>query len=107
VDVTLLSQVAHHHPAAGVARLALEATRVSRIGVVLADLRPARGATLGFRLASRLFGFDRTTRTDGVISLRRGFRADGLRRLLASAGITATVVERPGARVVAYWRSAR
>jgi SAM-dependent methyltransferase len=105
VDVTLLSQVAHHHPPEIVARLAVEATRVSRIGVVIADLRPARGAALGFRVASRVLGFDRTTRADGVISLRRGFRSEALARLLASAGIAAAVVERPGARIVAYWRS--
>ena len=105
VDVTLLSQVAHHHGAVATARLALEATRVSRIGVVLADLRPARGAAWGFRLASRVLRFDPTTRQDGVTSLARGFSVDGLVRLLRSAGLMATVVERPGARIVAYWRS--
>jgi SAM-dependent methyltransferase len=103
VDVTLVSQVAHHLTPRGVAALVREAGRVSRLGVVLADLRPSRPAAWGFRLASRVLGFDRATRADGVLSLERGFTRPALARLLADAGIDATIAIRPGARIVAYW----
>jgi SAM-dependent methyltransferase len=105
VDVTVASQVAHHLCPDGVGALAREATRVSRLGVVIADLRPSEPAAWGYRAASVVLGFDRATREDGVISIRRGFRAEGLTCLLADQGIEATVVKRPLARVVAYWRT--
>lgn len=103
VDVALASQVAHHLQADDVVQLAREATRVARLGVVIADLRPSTAAAWGYRLASFVLGFDRATRQDGVTSIRRGFRAEALSRLLSRAGITATVKEKPGARVVAFW----
>jgi SAM-dependent methyltransferase len=106
VDVTLVSQVAHHLTPGGVVALAREAARVARLGVVLADLRPSRTAAWGFRLASRVLGFDRVTRADGVLSLERGFTRAALERLLAGAGIDASVATRPGARIVAYWSTA-
>lgn len=103
IDVALASQVAHHLEADAVIHLAREASRVARLGVVIADLRPSVAAAWGYRLASFVLGFDRATREDGVTSIRRGFRAKGLADLLRRAGITATVREKPGARVVAYW----
>ena len=106
VDLVLVSQVAHHLAAADLVALVTEASRVARVGVILADLRPSRLAVLGFRLAARLLRFDQATRRDGVISLRRGFTVAGLRNLLASGGITARVVARPWARVVAVWSTA-
>lgn len=106
VDVALVSQVAHHLTRAGVRDLAREASRVARLGVVLSDLRPSRAAAWGFRLASRVLGFDRATREDGVLSLARGFRSAPLAAVLAEAGATATVARRPGARIVAWWSTA-
>jgi SAM-dependent methyltransferase len=103
VDVVLLSQVAHHLTAAAVARLAREATRVARLGVVLADLKRSRLAQLGFGVASRLLRFDDATTADGVTSLRRGFRIAELQTLLATAGIEAECEGRLGSRIVATW----
>ncbi len=103
VDVVLLSQVAHHLTPVGVRQLATEATRVARLGVVIADLRRSRLAQIGFGLAARVLGFDRATVADGVTSLRRGYRAMELEALLASAGIRAECGYRPGSRVVATW----
>lgn len=106
VDLVLVSQVAHHLTPADLAQLVTEASRVARVGVILADLRPSRLAELGFRLAAGLLRFDQATRRDGVISLRRGFTVAGLRDLLARRGLTARVVARPWARVVAVWSTA-
>jgi 2-polyprenyl-3-methyl-5-hydroxy-6-metoxy-1,4-benzoquinol methylase len=106
VDVVLLSQVAHHFSSVGVSQLAREATRVARVGVVVADLRRSRLAQVGFGVAARLLRFDPATRSDGVTSLRRGYRAGELRAVLGSAGIEAQCLHRPGSRVVAVWKSA-
>ena len=106
VDVVLLSQIAHHLSPEGVMRLATEASRVARFGVVLSDLKRSRPAQLGFRLAARLLRFDAATAADGITSLQRGFRAPELRALLAEAGFQADCSHRLGSRVVAIWSSA-
>lgn len=103
VDVVLLSQVCHHFTAAGVLALAREASRVARLGVVIADLERARWARWAFDLGARLLRFDRVTRVDGITSLARGYRPAELRALLAEGGFQATVSTYPGARVVAVW----
>ncbi len=107
IDVVLISQVAHHFSADGVRALAREASRVARLGVVLADLNRSRLAQFGFQLGSRLLGFDRVTRLDGVTSLARGFRPAQLTALLASAGVVATVTTHLGSRIVATWPTPR
>ncbi|MGE0553505.1 MAG: methyltransferase domain-containing protein [Gemmatimonadales bacterium] len=103
VDLVLASQVAHHLPPEGVVALAREASRVARLGVVVADLRPSRFGRWGFSLVSRVLSFDRATRDDGQLSLRRGFRPRDLATLLDRAGVSATVTARSRARIVAYW----
>jgi len=76
---------------------------VARIGVVVADLRRSALAQAGFWFASHALGFDRVTRMDGVTSLRRGFTAASLSRLLDPLGVNATIERRPGSRLVATW----
>jgi SAM-dependent methyltransferase len=101
VDLVLLSQVAHHFAEPAVVRLLRECARVARRAVIVADLRRSALAAHGFRVAGRLLRFDGNTLRDGVTSLRRGFTADSLARLLSAAGLPATVTRRPGARLVA------
>lgn len=106
VDIVLISQVAHHLDAASAERLFSAASAIARRGVMVADLRPAWFAALGFRLAGVALGFDAVTRIDGVTSLRRGFAVEQLRALCVRAGAESVqVVARPGARVVAWWRT--
>ena len=106
VDIVLISQVAHHLDAASATRLFATATGIARRGVIVADLRPAWYAANGFRLAGLLLGFDRVTLADGVTSVRRGFAPARLRELCQRAGVgNAGVAGRPGARVVAWWRT--
>jgi ubiquinone/menaquinone biosynthesis C-methylase UbiE len=104
VDLVLLSQVVHHFSPDAIVRLVRECSRVARRAVILADLRRSELAALGFRLAGQVLRFDADTLRDGVTSLRRGFSAESLGDLLARAGVTARVVRRPGARLVAVWR---
>jgi hypothetical protein len=105
IDLVLLSQVAHHFAPAGVVHLLRECQRVARRAVIVADLRRSTLAALGFRMASRLLGFDPATVRDGVTSLRRGFTTASLGALLREAGLGADVARRPGARLVAVWRA--
>ncbi|MBM4188375.1 MAG: methyltransferase domain-containing protein [Gemmatimonadetes bacterium] len=103
VDIVLLSQIAHHLAPPAILELCREATRVARIGVVLADLARSRLAQIGFFVASRALRFDPATCADGVTSVKRGFRVGDLAGLLAQGGIAAHCVARPGWRVVATW----
>ncbi len=105
VDVVVISQVAHHLSPRQIIALAKEATRVARIGVVVADLKRSELAAFLFQFGSRALGFDRATRKDGVTSVRRGFRRVELETILRDAGCDAAVTERPFARVVATWRT--
>lgn len=103
VDIVLISQVAHHLSDAAVTALAREASRVAGHGVVVADLTRSGPARLGFRVASRLLGFDPVTRADGLTSLDRGFSTARLSALLAAAGVHPVITRHPGARIVATW----
>lgn len=105
VDLVVVSQVAHHLEPRSCVTLFQECNRVARLGVVIADLRRSRSAAAGFWIGSRLLRFDPVTCADGLTSLRRGFTVSGLSNLLAESGVRATVVRRPGARLVATWRT--
>jgi hypothetical protein len=106
VDFVLLSQVAHHLDGESATQLFANASRIARRGVVVADLRPALLAATGFRVAGVLLRLHRGTVVDGVTSLRRGFAPAALRQLCLRAGATnVRVVRRPGARIVAWWRT--
>jgi SAM-dependent methyltransferase len=103
VDVVVASQLVHHFTPETVVEFARAADRVARLGVIIADLRRSRWAMAGFRVGSRLLAFDRATRSDGLTSIRRGFRAHELAGLLALAGVRARVERTPGFRLVATW----
>lgn len=105
IDIVIMSQLLHHLSRAAAAEVVRRATRIARVGVVVADLRRSALAALGFRFASGVLGFDAETRADGVTSLRRGYRAAELSALLRDAGVQATVHRRPGSRLVAAWRT--
>lgn len=104
VDVVVASQLLHHFTHASGVSLVQELDRIARIGVVISDLRRARLAAAGIWLAAHALRFHPVSRTDGVISVRRGFTTHELTDLCAMAGVTATVHRRPGFRVVAHWR---
>ena len=105
VDLVLVSQVAHHFDPDSIVALLRLADRLARLAVVVSDLRRSRLAQAAFLGGALLLGFDRATRHDGRTSIRRGFTAPELARLLARAGIRARVAGRPGWRLVAAWRT--
>lgn len=104
VDLVVVSQVAHHLDDPSCVSLFQECDRVTRVGVIIADLYRSRLAAAGFWLGSTLLGFDQYTREDGITSLRRGFTIARLRAVALQAGVPATVTRRPGSRIVAWWR---
>ena len=104
VDIVLASQLIHHLAPEAIVAFCQAADRLARLGVVIADLRRSPWAMAGFWMGSRALGFDVATRADGLTSVRRGFRPDELRQLLARAGVPARVERSPGFRLVATWR---
>jgi 2-polyprenyl-3-methyl-5-hydroxy-6-metoxy-1,4-benzoquinol methylase len=103
VDLVLLSQVAHHLAASSVVHLLRTCDRLARRGVIVADLRRSPMAVPCFWCGARALGFDRVTLSDGMTSLRRGFRRDELLALMSRAGVRGRVFRRPGFRLVATW----
>lgn len=106
VDIVTLSQVLHHFDHAAAVTILREAARVSRLGVVVADLLRSRTAALLFDVGARLLRFDHHTRVDGVTSVGRGYRPDELLALTREAGLASHVTSRPGWRVVAWGAAA-
>jgi 2-polyprenyl-3-methyl-5-hydroxy-6-metoxy-1,4-benzoquinol methylase len=103
VDVVLVSQVAHHLTAESVVHLFRTCDRMARRAVIVADLRRHPLAAPSFWCGGRLLGFDPVTLTDGVTSIRRGFRRRELVELMTRAGVTGRVDQRRGFRLVATW----
>jgi ubiquinone/menaquinone biosynthesis C-methylase UbiE len=105
VDLVMISQVVHHFDDITTIELFRSATRAARRGVLVLELRPARLAGWGFRLAGTVLRFHRTTIADGVTSIQRGYSAERLRQLCRAAGVARPqVVNFPIARVAAWWR---
>ena len=103
VDVALVSQVAHHLNAESVVRLFRACDRMARRAVIVADLRRHALAAPSFWVGARMLGFDSVTLTDGVTSIRRGFRRRELLDLMELAGVQGEVAHRRGFRLVATW----
>jgi SAM-dependent methyltransferase len=104
IDIVTCSQVLHHFEAAEGARLLAEMNRVARMRVIVADLRRAWAAAIGFWFASHALGFHAVTRHDGVVSVLRGFRTRELGAAVHDAtGCTPTLRNRRGFRVTASW----
>jgi len=105
-DIVMMSQLIHHLSRDAAVDVIRAASRVARVGVVLADLRRSALAAIGFRIGAGLLGFDPITKADGVTSVRRGYLPNELEGILRDAGVTTRVYRRPGYRLVAAWRTA-
>jgi SAM-dependent methyltransferase len=104
-DVVTCSQLLHHFFDEEPMRLIAELHRVSRDWIVVSDLCRSRTAGMAFRFASWLLGFHVVTRRDGVQSVKRGFTADELGRLVEAATGVRPVVRRSRFwRLTATWR---
>ena len=104
VDVVTCSQVLHHFDDEPAARLLRECTRVARQAVIVGDLRRSWVAIAGLWAGSYLLGFHPVSRHDGIVSIRRGYTLDELRRLVqSSTGCAPHARGGLGFRVVARW----
>jgi 2-polyprenyl-3-methyl-5-hydroxy-6-metoxy-1,4-benzoquinol methylase len=107
VHFATCSMLLHHFTSEGVVRLLSELNRVSRLAVVVSDLRRSRIAALGFWLAAHPLGFHPVTRRDGTHSVLRGFTPGELGALLKCATGQDIRVERSlGWRLTASWSKA-
>lgn len=105
VDITLVALLLHHFDDDDAAAVLREAHRVSRIGVVVSDLRRSVAAAAGLWLASWPLAFHAVSRHDGVTSVMRGFTDGELSALVRRAvGVEPRVVRRPLYRLTATWR---
>jgi SAM-dependent methyltransferase len=92
-----VSSMTLHHFNADEARTALsEMNRVARDGIIVNDLQRHRLAYAGIRIVSRVFPFTEMVRSDGPVSVLRGFHRSELEELARSAGL-------PQARVRWRW----
>lgn len=107
IDIVTCSQVLHHFDGEQAEALLRECTRVSRAGVVIADLRRSWLAVGGLWLSSFVLRFHPVSRNDGIVSILRGYTTDELRALvLRSTGATPVVRHAPGWRLTAVWSPA-
>lgn len=99
VDVVICCQLLHHFEDADALVVLRELQRIARRYVLVCDLRRSRLASRGFQLASFALRFHRVTRSDGVVSVMRGFTPGELRTLVQDAVGVAPIVRRG-----VFWR---
>jgi SAM-dependent methyltransferase len=107
VDVITCSQLLHHFEPERARALIAELNRVARGWVVVSDLRRSWIAVAGWWVASRLLGFHEVTRSDGAVSVLRGFTAVELAHLVHDVtGTTPRIRSSAMWRLTATWRKA-
>lgn len=92
-DVIVSALFSHHLSSPEVVRFLRWMEEHARLGWFINDLQRSRRAARWFRFLPILFGWHRFVRHDGPVSLRRAFREDDWRRLLAEADIADASVE--------------
>ena len=93
-DVVHASMVLHHLPPDEAVLLLREMGRVARLGVVVNDLDRSRPGWIGAWLMGHLLTRNRYTRQDAPLSVLRSYRADEMKALLRTAGLTPVRTER-------------
>jgi Methyltransferase domain len=83
IDLVTAVKFAHHFSGSALARLLAEMTRVARRRVVVLDIRRHWLAYAGFVAWSRVFTRNRLVRSDGPLSVLRGFTRAELAELAA------------------------
>jgi len=93
-DVAHTSMVIHHLTPEEAVVLLREMARVARLGVVINDLDRTQLGWIGAELIGHLLTGNRYTRRDAPLSVRRSYRADEMKELLRTAGLTPVRTER-------------
>jgi ubiquinone/menaquinone biosynthesis C-methylase UbiE len=88
VDIAHGSLLLHHLAPDEAARALSEMRRVSRVGVVVNDLRRGILPLVATWVSVHALGRSRVTHVDGMASLRNAYTVDELDALLAQAGLT-------------------
>ncbi|MCV7101954.1 methyltransferase domain-containing protein [Mycobacterium palustre] len=91
VDFIVSSQVAHHLSDQDIVELLTWLETNSVHGWHLADLHRHSLAYYGFPILAHLMRSHRIIRTDGMISIARGFRREDLQRFLEKADLSAEI----------------
>lgn len=94
VDLAICSQVLHHFDDRRARILIAELDRVSRVGVVIAELERDAIAAVLFRAVAPALRFHPATVRDGLLSIERGFSGPELRALVSSTVPRNVVVRR-------------
>lgn len=90
-DLAVCNLALHHFVDEEAVAVLRELERVSRLGWVVSDLERHPLAYAGARLLSAVVWRNPITRHDGPLSVRRAYTAAEARRLVAAAGVQATV----------------
>jgi len=107
VDVVTCSQVLHHFATDDARLLLAEMHRVARVRCIVSDLRRSWVAAGGLWMVSFPLGFHPVSRSDGMLSVLKGFTASELAALVADAtGQPPVVRHRLGWRLTASWSPA-
>lgn len=93
-DVVTASLFLHHFDDVELPALLTELARLARRALVVNDLRRALVPWAFGRLAFPLLFRSRVSVDDGLLSIRRGFREDELRRAFAAAGLRRVEIRR-------------
>lgn len=95
IDIVISSLFLHHFRPVQIEKLLNGFSRVSRVGWVMNDLVRHYAPLVFFKATWPLFARSRLTRHDGVVSFRRGYTIEEMRRYLArmELGVARTEIE--------------
>jgi SAM-dependent methyltransferase len=94
VDISVCSLFLHHLTEAGAVRVLAEMARVSKIGVVVTDLRRCRAGLVAAQVIPRMVTRSAVVHTDAVLSVRAAWTTWELASLAAQAGMPGAIVQR-------------
>jgi SAM-dependent methyltransferase len=104
IDVALCSLVLHHLSEEAVVSLLGRLAELARLGFVVSDFRRGRLAWAAVWLATHAVSWNRMTRHDGPLSVRRAYTPDELAGLATRAGLPDIHWHRaPAFRQVGVW----
>ncbi|MDA3949171.1 MAG: methyltransferase domain-containing protein [Spirochaeta sp.] len=102
-DYIISNHFLPHLSTAEIGDLLPRLAETARHGYLLNDLRRSRFSWLGFMTLATLIVRDSFARTDGAISIRRGFTPTELRHALTIAGQSGRVIARMPGRLAVVW----
>lgn len=84
----------HHFTNEEILSLIKEFLRISRIGIVINDLRRSFPALIGIKILTTIFSKSELVKNDAPLSVRRGFKKRELIKLLAHSNISDYIIKR-------------